>query len=290
MKNTNLLTAKKAKNDEFYTRYEDIEREVILYTELLKDKTVYCNCDEEWSNFWKYFVNNFHALQLKHLVATGIKGVRLDYDGQTITKTNLISGDFRSDECVEILKQADIIITNPPFSLFRDFMDLLFNNHKKFLVIGNKNAVTFKNIFPHFANGEVMLGKFNDIKEFIGVNGEIVKFGNINWYQNLREFVLEPIELTCEYSPEKYPKYDNYDAINVDKIAEIPKDYYGIMGVPITFLNKWSTNQFYICGFRHGNDNKYLVYTHTHTHTHTQVYPYFRVLICRCDKWGFLRG
>ena len=250
--NDNLHAAKREKNDEFYTQLSDIEKELKYYKKHFKGKTVYCNCDDaRESNFFKYFAKNFHHLGLKQLVTTsykkGSKGAALIYRGE-FTGDNIDDyivevknmkgdGDFRSEQSLEVLQKADIVVTNPPFSLFREYIAQLMEYNKKFLIIGNQNAITNKEMFPLIKDGHIWLGKTMP-KEFMQPNGEMKKFGNICWYTNLDNHKYEePIALTAEYSPEKYPEYDNYNAINVDKIKEIPYDYDGVMGVPITIIN-----------------------------------------------------
>jgi len=271
---SNLNRAKKNKNDEFYTRLVDIENELKHYKNHFKDKVVYCNCDDpRVSNFYKYFSLNFHHLGLKKLITTcyrnqdinlfsqeqSEKAVKLIYEGEVgddnlpheehIKVTELQGdGDFRSLECINILKEADIIVTNPPFSLFRDYVSQLMNYNKKFLIIGNMNALTYKEIFPLIKNDELWLG-YNSVKEFIQPDGTIKKFGNILWYTNLDHTKRhEEIILYRRYNESDYPKYDNYNAIEVSKVANIPEDYEGIMGVPITFLNKYNPEQFEVLG------------------------------------------
>ena len=252
MHNGNLNKAKAAKNDEFYTRLEDIEKELKHYTEHFKGKVAYCNCDDaNRSNFFKYFSTNFQKLGLKKLITSGLtengtgvvaiqKGDDIDiYDG---------NGDFRSEECIEFLKEADIVVTNPPFSLFREYVAQLMQYGKKFLIIGNKNAITYKEIFPYIKNNELWLG-IASVKDFIQPNGEIKKFGNICWFTNLEHKKRnEELILYKHYNPTEYPKYDNTDAIEVSKVAEIPMDYGGVCGVPISFLDKYCPNQFEIIG------------------------------------------
>ena len=168
------------------------------------------------------------------------------------------SGDFRSINAKMYLEMADIVVTNPPFSLFREYVAQLMEYNKKFLIIGNKNAITYKEIFPYIMESKLWLG-MNHISEFIQPDGNKKKFGNILWFTNLpNQKRTEPMELWKEYNPEVYPKYDNYDAINVDKTYMIPKDYDGVMGVPISFLDKYCPTQFRIVGVaNHGKDSKY---------------------------------
>lgn len=181
------------------------------------------------------------------------------------------SGDFRSVNAKMYLEMADIVVTNPPFSLFREYVAQLMEYDKKFLIIGNMNAITYKEIFPYIMENKLWLG-MNHISEFIQPDGNKKKFGNILWFTNLpNQKRTEPMELWKEYNPEVYPKYDNYDAINVDKTYMIPKDYDGVMGVPISFLDKYCPTQFRIVKFRKGNDDKDL--------SINGVTPYFRILI-----------
>jgi hypothetical protein len=262
--NSNLQKAKKEKNDEFYTQLSDIENELKHYHEHFRGKTVFCNCDDpEWSNFWKYFELNFEFLGLKKLVSTHLERDKPSYkleivgdineDGvvnhKDIVKTPVKqNGDFRSPESIEILKEADIVVTNPPFSLFREYVDLLMEHQKKFIIIGSQNAITYKEFFKFIKNNQVLLGN-NLVKEFQQPDGTIKKFGNICWFTNLEHKKRnEELILYRKYSPEEYPKYDNFDAIEVSKVKDIPIDYDGYMGVPITFLDKYNPNQFEILG------------------------------------------
>lgn len=261
MKNSNLHAAKVAKNDEFYTRFEDINFEINLvehgYRPFFKDKIVYCNCDDpEESNFWKFFKARFNGLKLKKLISThydqeGKSSYKLEYDGERVVKSELDgNGDFRSPECVELLKESDIVVTNPPFSLFREFVALLMKYEKKFVIIGNMNAITYKEIFPLIKDNKIWLG-YTQPKIFIQPDGSEKKFGNILWYTNLEiPKRHEPMLLGGSYERGSkkgmFPKYDNYDAINVDRVCDIPEDYDGVMGVPITFLDKYCPEQFEI--------------------------------------------
>jgi hypothetical protein len=303
-----LNNAKSQKKDEFYTQINDIENELKHYKEHFKGKTIFCNCDDpEISNFWKYFHLSFSFLGLKKLIATHFvysdmfkKGdtYKLEYQGEndnditigtkTILKEN---GDFRSEECIEILKEADIIITNPPFSLFREYVAQLIEYDKKFIIIGSKNAITYKEIFKHikenkiwlgygFANGNAYFG-ITDPRDFAnGVYDQktgLVHFRNVSWFTNLDyKKRHEDLILYRKYNPNDYPKYDNYDAIEVSKVADIPMDYDGVMGVPITFLDKYNPEQFDIIKFRKGDNDKDL--------SINGKYPYFRILIKRKGK------
>ena len=262
--NTNLRKAAKVKNDEFYTRYEDIENEVMKYRKQFKDKIVYLPCDdpaEKKSEFWSFFVNNFDAFGLKKLIATHFDENGKAYkiwidsdlnddgcidDADAFQEDLEGNGDFRSEECIDILKECDIVCTNPPFSLFKEFVPLIINKNKKFLIIGSQNAFTYKEIFPLIKNNIIWTG-YNMVKKFYQPDNSIKEFGNVCWFTNLDSKKRnEEIVLVKTYSKNDFPTYDNYDAIEVDRVVNIPKDYDGVMGVPITFINKYNPNQFEI--------------------------------------------
>ena len=264
--NANLRKAAKVKNDEFYTRYEDIENEVMKYRKQFKDKIVYLPCDdpaEKKSEFWSFFVNNFDAFGLKKLIATHFDENGRAYkiwidsdlnndgwidDADAFQEDLEGNGDFRSEECVEILKECDIICTNPPFSLFRELIDLIMTNNKQFLIIGNKNAYAYKEIFTLIKNNKIWTG-YNAVHNFIQPDGNIKKFGNIGWFTNLQSKKRnEELILTKTYNEIDFPYLDNYNAINVGKVVNIPKDFDGYMAVPITFIDKYNPNQFEIFG------------------------------------------
>ena len=264
--NTNLRKAAKVKNDEFYTRYEDIENEVMKYRKQFKDKIVYLPCDdpaEKKSEFWSFFVNNFDAFGLKKLIATHFDENGRAYkiwidsdlnndgwidDADALQEDLKGNGDFRSEECVEILKECDIICTNPPFSLFRELIDLIMTHNKQFLIIGNKNAYAYKEIFTLIKNNKIWTG-YNAVHNFIQPDGNIKKFGNIGWFTNLQSKKRnEELILTKTYNEIDFPYLDNYNAINVGKVVNIPKDFDGYMAVPITFIDKYNPNQFEIFG------------------------------------------
>ena len=280
MANRNLNRAKGNKRDEFYTMLKDIKKEMVYYKDCFKDKVVYLNCDNpSFSNFWTYFYNNFKSLGLKRLMSTyyADESFLTEYDGENVYRTKLNSnGDFRSPECINILKRADVVVTNPPFSLFRDFVSLMTEYKKDFILIGSMNAVTYKEVFPLIRDGKLRLGynkgrmSFyipdddfykNSIYSYINHEGRHCKsFGNIVWYSTLdSNRTLRVLELDKEYSAEKYPKYDNYDAIEVSKVKNIPKDYKGIMGVPITYLHSHNPKQFKIlgCTYKHGRPKEW---------------------------------
>lgn len=285
MANANLRVAQKAKSDEFYTTLSDIEKELRHYKGFFKGKVVYCNCDDaRESNFFKYFSLNFEHLGLKKLISTGFKadgkGVVLIYEGdkngnRKVDNEEIVvnelqgNGDFRSAECIEFLKECDIVVTNPPFSLFREYVAQLMEYSKKFLIIGNMNAITYKEIFTLIKNNEIWAGygfnmsmvyktpyentleanrKFVQSKGY-DPNENYIKVPAINWYTNIPHNKRnETLDLYRKYDADAYPKYDNYDAIEVSKVSEIPMDYEGIMGVPITFLDKYCPTQFEILG------------------------------------------
>ena len=375
MANNNLTSAKKARNDEFYTQYEDIQKEVQAYIDynpdVFRGKVVYLNCDDPYeSNFFKFFANKFNTYGIKKLVATSyfnspVAGTELQvsllpdmpdkeissvkksapqtnkttengetkgrvieitevtdengdgiYDLEDIKKIiqanggckplkgddDFPPGDFRSKECVELLKQADIVVTNPPFSLFREYVAQLFEYDKKFLIIGNMNAITYKEIFPKIKENKMWLGVtgFNQGMFFFvpddfihaktykfekkGPDGrKINRVAGVCWFTNIDHGKRhQPLELMSMEQNKKfnnsiikselaYKKYDNYDAIEVPLVQAIPSDYDGAMGVPITFLDKYNPDQFEIIRFRHGNDEKDLAVD--------GKTPYFRILI-----------
>jgi hypothetical protein len=330
--NRNLTAAREAKQDEFYTRYVDIQKEVEAYLEFDPDtfrgKVVYCNCDDPFeSNFFKYFAAKFNTLGLKKLIttsydgspiagaqltfgeydegngkrqkpksiaveieevkdlngdgATGIEDVKLFLEQNPHTRTPLAGGgDFRSPECVELLKQSDIVVTNPPFSLFSTYVAQLVKHRKKFLIIGNTNSITYKEIFPLIKDNRLWLGctNFNvgmffkvpdDWKHFHHIDDEtgrkIARVSTSCWYTNLdhgrRHQPLNLMTMADNLKFSKnlrekaaYDRYDNYDAIEVGTYKEIPSDYGGVMGVPITFLDKYNPDQFEIVGTLESSD------------------------------------
>lgn len=282
--NSSLRAAQTAKRDEFYTRYEDIEAECIKYKQYFLDKTIYLNCDDtpEASEFFKFFVAKFDAFGLKKLIATHFNEEKSSYghmlyrdlNGDGFIDMDDIEffelsgdGDFRSPECVKILKESDIVITNPPFSLFREFVDQLIEFNKFFLIIGNENAIGYKNVFAYIKENKIWEG-YNQPrpKEFFipddyniknlsidkKTGKRMAKFGNTLWFTNLpvkkrnKDLILTATYYDDKNKRELYQKYDNYDAINVNRIANIPKDYYGLMGVPITFISQYNSDQFEI--------------------------------------------
>lgn len=278
---TNLDAARDAKQDEFYTCLTDIERELKHYRKLFKGKTVYLNCDDHTrSNFWHYFAYNFEFLGLKRLIATSYRAdggpsywmeYTGDQNGNRVPDAEEITmhalggnGDFRSPECVELLKQADIVVTNPPFSLFREYVAQLMEHNKKFLIVGPGMAARLAAIFPLIKSGKLWIGHNNGDMKFVvpdyyamretrswrdadGTNWR--SLGNVSWYTNLKTAKrAEEMKLFRSYSSLTNPTYDNYDAIEVGKTVDIPVDYDGVMGVPLTFLAKHNPDQFEIVG------------------------------------------
>jgi hypothetical protein len=304
-----LQKAKKSKSDEFYTQLCDIESELQHYKSHFQNKVVYCNCDDpRISNFYNYFASNFNELGLKKLVTACYQNQEMDLFNITNAKKGFFfehsefntpieirefkgDGDFRSSESIELLKQSDIVVTNPPFSLFREYVEQLVKYDKKFLIVGNINAITYKEIFKLIKENKAWLGinLGRGISGFIvpehyelyGTEARIDSFGNrivspnnCLWLTNLDNFKRhEDIQLTKTYygNEDEYLKYDNYDGINIDKTEDIPMDYDGYMGVPITFLHKFNPDQFEIIKFRKGNDGKDL--------SIDGKCPYFRILI-----------
>jgi hypothetical protein len=315
--NQTLHVAKFSKKDEFYTQLSDIESELKHYKEHFKNKVVFCNCDDPRnSNFFKYFAYNFENLGLKKLITTCYKNqekdlfiqeesenaVFLEYtgdkNGNKIPDAEEIGikslkgdGDFRSQESIKLLKQSDIVVTNPPFSLFREYVEQLVKYEKKFLIIGNINAITYKEIFKLIKENKAWLGinMGRGISGFIvpdhyelygtetridSAGNRIISPNNCLWLTNLDTSKRhEDIVLSKTYygNEREYPKFDNYDAINVNKTIDIPMDYNGVMGVPITFLHKFNPEQFELVKFRKGNDDKDL--------SINGKCPYFRILI-----------
>ncbi|MDP3955707.1 MAG: adenine-specific methyltransferase EcoRI family protein [bacterium] len=337
MANSNLTNAKKAKNDEFYTQYSDIQKEIEAYLEynpdVFRNKVVYCNCDDPFeSNFFRYFVLNFNKLGLKQLITTSYKPspvantqLGLFGDDKTLTKSkgrpkinankfiinevkdidgdgefNLKDvakqlkanknnewtplekdGDFRSPECVELLEQSDIVVTNPPFSLFREYVKQLFDYNKRIVIIGNMNAITYKEIFPLIKANRLWLGATGNGSDMVfavpngveiaesdrqkaarlGYVGDYTRLGNSCWFTNLDHGRRhKPLPLMTEadiikFSTKKpFDKYENYDAIEVSLVKNIPSDYDGVMGVPVSFLDKYNPDQFQILGSNRGVD------------------------------------
>ena len=272
-KNSNLHAAKSAKNDEFYTYIDDVEHEIEKYKDFFRGKKVLCNCnDDTWSSFFKYFSTNFENLGLAKLTCVSYNekghGVKYVFDNQNTSITELKGhGDFRDEECRALLDDADVVVTNPPFSLFRQFIILMMEFKKKFLVIGNMNAITYKDIFPYIKNDEMWVDMFfkntgmrfrvsddyelNAARCGIDENGEKwISLRNVRWFTNIEHSKRHlPLDLYKHYNSKDYPKYDNYDAIECSKTRDIPIYYDGVIGVPITFLDKFCPDQFEIVGF-----------------------------------------
>ena len=331
--NADLNKANRAKKDEFYTQLTDIEKEMRHYEKHFENKTIFCNCDDpEYSHFWLYFQLNFFRLGLKKLVSTHYEADKPSYKmeivrseieenrckkGQSVGQLGYIpdyvktplegNGDFRSSECIEILKEADIVITNPPFSLFREFVAQLMAYGKKFIIIGNMNALHYKEIFPLIQENKLWLGTSirNGDREFrvpdsypitasgyrIGDNGEkYIRVKGVRWYTNIEtEQRHENLILYKTYTPEEYPTYINYDAIDVGKVSDIPVDYYGVMGVPDSFIQEYNPEQFEIIGLGCGDMAKKIGIKKNHRGRTDLAYlvngvpkcPYSRILIRR---------
>lgn len=285
----NLMKAYKNKNDEFYTPLKTIENELDHYKKYFKDKVIYCNCDNfKYSNFFKYFVNNFNKFKIKRLISSyyvenkelkekqlsllnidkenkkekakyiiinEVENDKYNLDDLIKNKNNIIkefkeNGDFRSLECLELLKESDIIITNPPFSLFREYMDVLVEQEKKFIILGSHIATNYKNMSEYIMKDKLWIGyNYHNNVKFLTDTNEYKEVG-IGWFTNLDvENRHKKIELNCEYDEKKYEKYDGLDIIEVPRVELIPKDYDGIMGIPSTFISKYNPEQFEILGW-----------------------------------------
>ncbi len=329
MANTNLAKAKEAKNDEFYTQYADIQKEINAYLDynpdVFRDKTILLPCDDpEWSNFTKFFAQNFENFGLKKLISTSyaVESKKIKswqptlfetespyYDAdksrtngkifvleRDVTGDNRIDindlewqylkgdGDFRSKEVTKLRDEADIIITNPPFSLFREFVAWLMDSGKQFIIIGNMNAVSYKEVFPLIKNNCIWFGVSNGAKEYIKPEGGFMKMGNTCWYSNIdhgrrhQPLKLMTMAENLKHSKHKeirgqkeYIHYENYDAIEVPYTDAIPSDYDGVMGVPISFIEKYCPEQFEIIGIT-DRGNKYGIKTKEFTLEETPLY------------------
>lgn len=291
-RNENLHKAKDAKNDEFYTRIEDVAEELRHYKKHFEGMVVFCNCDDPtWSAFWRYFHLNFSELGLKKLIATHYDRTeptyKMEYKGgddndvEVGVKTPLEgNGDFRSEECLDLLDECDIVVTNPPFSLFREFVGTLMERKKKFLIVGNMNAITYKEIFPLIRDNQMWVGAngkggtrkgnsmcFTVPNDYSGKTVDVDGIPMVQvsawWYTNM-DFAKrhEKYIFWKEFNPIDYPKYDNYNAVDCGRSNEFPINYDGVVGVPISFLNGfYNPDQFEIVAFRKGNDGKDLVFT-----------------------------
>lgn len=286
--NRNLHSAKTSKKDEFYTQLSDIERELRHYKDHFRGKVVLCNCDDpRVSNFFHFFSYNFENFGLKKLIATcyknqdadlfsqhnSEKAIYLEYtgdkNGDNIPNPEEIGikelkgdGDFRSKECIELLKESDIVVTNPPFSLFREYVSQLFEYDKKFIIVGHQNAISYKEIFKLMKEDKLWLGYgftggaahfINTQYEDYATAGDhkdgMIRVSGVTWFTNLDiNKRHEDLILYKKYNPVEYPSYENFEAINVNKTKDIPMDYEGYMGVPITFLDKYNPEQFEIIG------------------------------------------
>lgn len=302
--NTSLHTARRNKNDEFYTRLKDVSEELHHYRRHFKGKIVYCNCDDPYvSAFFEYFSKNFEMLGLKKLIATCYRSqklnlfsdqdseqaIKLVYEGgapqsmPTADDIGIITlegdGDFRSEECIKLLKEADIVVTNPPFSLFREYIAQLIEHDKKFLIVGNMNAISYKEVFPLIKSNMIWLGYKSTSRDmyfritaehadqlvttktegsaWVRLDGEVYgRLASAVWFTNLdHDKRHRPLDLYKLYSPEEFPTYDNYDAIEVSRVADIPEDWDGAMGVPITFLDRYCPEQFEILGITDRDNN-----------------------------------
>lgn len=282
-KKFSLNKAKSEKNDEFYTQYCDIEKELIHYKDKFVDKVVYCNCDDYTkSNFTKYFKDNFSELKLKKLICTGLNSKYYEYNGVNEIVKNLVSnGDFRNEECIGFLKECDVVVTNPPFSLFREYVAQLIEYGKKFLVLANNNAITYKEFFPYIKENKVWLGRtlFTGQMPYFKVpndypltnerfeqrsDGLYKQVNAICWYTNISNDTNK--EILCayrEYSNEYHVKYDNYDAIECGRMSEFPINYNGVIGIPITGLKYlWSDGKIHI--EINGQDTQFEILRHEH--------------------------
>lgn len=265
--NKSMIEARINKNDEFYTRIEDIEDEISMHEDYVRQfegKTVLCNCDDpEWSNFFLFFRLHFKQLKLKkviftHYEADGSPSYKLEWDGSYIgydtlnlVKTQLEgNGDFRSPECVALLDECDVVVTNPPFSLLREFIGLIIDHKKDMVIIANEVQCTSKEIFPLFQSGKLNFG-YNHVKEFRTPDGT-KKLGTVAWFTTFKlDKYNEELPLCCQYEEheDEYPKYDNYDAIEVNQIRRIPRDYWGVMGVyGPSFFDCFNKEQFEVVG------------------------------------------
>lgn len=320
--NADLNKANRAKKDEFYTQLTDIEKEMRFYREHFRGKVVFCNCDDpEYSNFWRYFQLNFYELGLKQLISTHYEEEKPSYRMDIVSTDNgeqcgipdyvktplKQNGDFRSPECIEILKEADIVITNPPFSLFREYIAQLVEYGKQFIIIGNMNAIHYKEVFPLIRDNKLWIGqsihsgdrKFHVPDDYpLNASGcgidedgrKFIRVKGIRWFSNIDvEQRHENLILYKNYTPEEYPKYENYDAINIDKVADIPCDYYGDMGVPDNFLDQYNPDQFIIVGLGCGDLAKEIGITKNYRGRTDLAYkvngkdkcPYSRIIIRR---------
>jgi len=266
-------------DDEWYTSYSEIEKEMMVHKNFFRDKIIYCNCDDSnWSNFWKFFYANFERFGLKKLIGTSYhptlkrykyvyeggygqtEFVENDYlEGTVITELNG-NGNCFSEECRAILTESDIVITNPPFSLFKEYIKMLVDSNKYFIVVGNMNALTYKETFNYIYNNNIWLGYYTGPKDFTNPYDDEIHQMNTEWYTNIphnRRF--NPIMFMEKYDESKYQKYDNYDAIECSRVKNIPCDYTGKIGVPISFLKDYCPSQFELIGMMSGAKGEHLI-------------------------------
>ncbi|EIN15190.1 N6-adenine DNA methyltransferase [Mycoplasmopsis agalactiae 14628] len=260
---TKLNRAKKQANDEYYTGYDFVDKEISRFKKHLENKIIYLNCDDPTiSNFYKFFKDKFKELKLKHLICTGLNLItnltfHYEFDGEVESKytPENYSGKYDDPYSIELLKKADIVITNPPFSMFRHYYDFLKKYEKKFLIIGLNLAAQYENVFDDIKNSrtrviaasntDFAIPKAIENKVYKYLNGQLYATVNVDWYTNLGDYDGNPfLNLWLTYTPSLYSKYDTHDAIECKHLSSIPKDYQGLMGVPITFMYKWNPKQF----------------------------------------------
>lgn len=295
--NKSMLSAQAAQQDEFYTKYETIAKELAYYESFLRGKVVYCNCDDPArSNFWKYLKDHFDDFGLTKLVSTfygegAAKTVVTKKNGKLSQRRVKLKGDgdYRSEECLKILSKADVVITNPPFSLTKEFIPLMYEYCKDFIVLGNQNIMTYRDVYPHILNHTLHLGisiHSGDVEfeipeeyELIGnargeADKQYARVTGIRWFTSFNHGIYADCltlktakwnlannkslrkTLSQKYGVTEYPVYDNYPAIEVPFTAAIPSDYEGVVGVPISFFDKYNPKQFELVGFRKGLDGK----------------------------------
>lgn len=243
MSHNHLSNAKRTKNDEFYTRRVDVDAELTHYTSSFKGKIVYCSCDDDGSTFKDYFVENFHVLGLQGLYCSGIAGELFEYDGDKAMVCK-IDGDFRSCDSTAIMEEADIIATNMPFSLSRKYFSQMLEHGKDFIVIANKNAISYKEVFPAIKDGVVRLG-YTTPDYFQTPSGTLANLSGLSrWFTTLPTPHKIYSTITASIFDHEYQCFDLYPALNVDRTSEIPADYDGLIGVPITALDKLDPEQY----------------------------------------------
>ena len=299
--NSTLHNSKASRNDEFYTLYETVENELKHYGSHFRNRTIYCNCDDfRSSNFVKYFIDRFDEIGVRKLIASCYSqdGKGFYYIKERgIDTCGIFDGDgsFSSDECIKFLKEADVVVSNPPFSKMRDYLSMLEEHGKKYLFIGNMNAITYKEVYKLIQDNKLWLGitltglkccfkvpEWYESKTTYEDGGvRYCRINNAIWFTNLdHDRRHDRIELQSVYDPYRHAHYDNFDGVNINKVADIPSDYEGNMGVPITFLHRYNPDQFEIVRFRKGDDGKDLAYTQDGQ----TVQPYFRIIIRKKKK------